>query len=41
VTLINRYEGNDPSSLIGLPLIKLSQALEKIGFDLLKNYPGE
>ena len=41
VTLINRYEGNDPSSLIGLPLIKLSQALEKIGFDLLKNYPDE
>ena len=41
VTLINRYEGNDPSSLIGLPLVKLSQALEKIGFDLLKNYPGE
>ncbi len=41
VTLINRYEGNDPSSLIGLPLIKLTQALEKIGFDLLKNYAGE
>jgi len=41
VTLIDRYEGNDPSSLIGLPLIKLSQALEKIGFNLLKNYAGE
>ena len=41
VTLIDRYEGNDPSSLIGLPLIKLSQALEKIGFDLLKNYAGK
>ena len=41
VTLIDRYEGNDPSSLIGLPLIKLSQALEKIGFNVLKNYAEE
>ena len=38
VTLIDRYEGNDPTSLIGLPLIKLSQALENIGFDVLENY---
>ena len=41
VTLIDRYEGNDPSSLIGLPLIKLSQALERIGFNVLKNYVEE
>ena len=41
VTLIDRYKGNDQSSLIGLPLIKLSQALEKIGFNLLKNYADE
>jgi MAF protein len=38
VTLINRHEGNDPTSLVGLPLIKLSQALEKAGYDLLENY---
>ena len=41
VTLIDRYEGNDPSSLIGLPLIKLTQALEKTGLNLLKNYAGK
>ena len=37
VTLIDRYEGNDPSTLIGLPLIKLIEALNKEGYLVLKN----
>ncbi|MDG1937475.1 MAG: Maf family protein [Pseudomonadales bacterium] len=37
VTLIDRYEGNDPSTLIGLPLIKLIDALGKEGYFVIKN----
>lgn len=37
VTLIERYEGNDPSTLIGLPLIKLINALNKEDYLVLKN----
>ncbi|HAW14476.1 MAG TPA: septum formation protein Maf [Cellvibrionales bacterium] len=37
VTLIERYEGNDPSTLIGLPLIKLINALNKENYLVLKN----
>ena len=37
VTLIDRYEGNDPSTLIGLPLIKLIEALNNEGYLVLKN----
>ena len=37
VALIDRYEGTDPSTLIGLPLIKLIEALNKEGYLVLKN----
>ena len=37
VALIDRFEGNDPSTLIGLPLIKLIEALNKEGYLILKN----
>lgn len=36
VALIERYEGDDPSSLIGLPLIMLINALERQGHAILK-----
>ena len=35
VALIERYDGNDPAALIGLPLIRLVSMLENQGFDLL------
>ena len=37
VALIERYEGDDPSTLIGLPLIKLIAALNKEDYFILKN----
>ena len=37
VALIKRYEGDDPSTLIGLPLIKLIAALNKENYFVLKN----
>ena len=37
VALIERYEGDDPSTLIGLPLIKLIAALNKENYFILKN----
>ncbi|MBT5293637.1 MAG: septum formation protein Maf [Cellvibrionales bacterium] len=37
VSLIERYEGDDPSTLIGLPLIKLINALNKENYLVLKN----
>lgn len=37
VALIERYEGDDPSTLIGLPLIKLITALNKENYFILKN----
>ena len=35
VTLIERYEGNDPAALIGLPLIQLISMLNNEGFEIL------
>ena len=35
VVLFEKFEGDDPSSLIGLPLIKLTEFLEQEGFELL------
>ena len=35
VTLIERYEGNDPAALIGLPLIQLISKLNNEGFEIL------
>lgn len=35
VALFERMEGDDPTSLIGLPLIRLNRMLEKEGFDIL------
>ncbi|WP_333798003.1 Maf family protein [Rheinheimera sp.] len=35
ITLFSRLEGDDPNSLIGLPLIKLHQLLKQQGRDLL------
>lgn len=35
VTLFERMRGDDPSALIGLPLIRLSQMLRQAGVDLL------
>lgn len=34
VSLIERFDGDDPNALIGLPLIRLITMLEKAGFDL-------
>ncbi|SFV77108.1 FIG146278: Maf/YceF/YhdE family protein [hydrothermal vent metagenome] len=35
ISLFNSLEGNDPNTLIGLPLIKLIQLLENEGIDIL------
>lgn len=35
ITLFERLEGDDPSSLIGLPLIRLSRMLEAMGVTIL------
>ena len=35
VTLIERYEGNDPAALIGLPLIQLISMLNNESFEIL------
>ncbi len=35
ITLFKRFEGNDPNSLIGLPLIDLTAMLRKEGFEPL------
>ncbi len=34
IALIDRISGDDYTALIGLPLIRLSQMLEKVGFDI-------
>ncbi len=36
ITLFEKLEGNDPNSLIGLPLIRLHAMLKEFGCDLLK-----
>ena len=35
VVLIEKFEGDDPSTLIGLPLINLINMLEKQGYSIL------
>jgi len=35
IVLFEKFEGDDPSSLIGLPLIKLTEFLEQEGFEVL------
>jgi predicted house-cleaning NTP pyrophosphatase (Maf/HAM1 superfamily) len=37
VSLFERLEGNDPNTLIGLPLIQLVDMLKEEGFDVLSN----
>lgn len=37
ICLFEKLSGDDPNSLIGLPLIKLSQMLTEFGFDVLAN----
>ncbi len=37
ITLFEKLEGDDPNSLIGLPLIKLHAMLKTFGLDLLQN----
>lgn len=37
ITLFERLEGDDPNSLIGLPLIRLHAMLKRAGMDLLLN----
>lgn len=37
IALTKRFEGNDPTALIGLPLIDLADMLEKAGLDVLNN----
>jgi len=38
ITLFEKLEGNDPNSLIGLPLIKLHAMLKEFGCDLLSQH---
>ena len=35
IGLIKKTSGSDPTSIIGLPLIKLSHYLEKIGYTII------
>ncbi len=37
ISLFERLEGNDPNTLIGLPLIQLIKMLEHEGIDILEN----
>ena len=37
ISLFERLEGNDPNTLIGLPLIQLIKMLEHEGIDILAN----
>jgi predicted house-cleaning NTP pyrophosphatase (Maf/HAM1 superfamily) len=36
ISLFSKLEGDDPNSLIGLPLIKLIMMLENEGIDILQ-----
>ncbi|MDN3377683.1 MULTISPECIES: Maf family protein [unclassified Pseudoalteromonas] len=40
ICLFEKLSGDDPNSLIGLPLIKLSQMLTEFGLDVLDNQAG-
>ena len=35
VSLVKKMNGADPSSIIGLPLIKLTEYLKRFGYDVL------
>ena len=35
IALFERFEGEDPNALVGLPLIKLTEMLNNEGFDVL------
>jgi len=35
ISLVKKMNGSDPSSIIGLPLIKLTEYLKKFGYDVL------
>ena len=37
ITLFEKLQGDDPNTLIGLPLIKLTHMLNEFGFDVLKH----
>ncbi len=39
ITLISAIEGSDPTALIGLPLIALTEILNRFGVSALKHYP--
>ncbi|UTF60547.1 nucleoside triphosphate pyrophosphatase [Gilvimarinus sp. DA14] len=41
ISLFERLEGDDPNALIGLPLIRLTQLLGKVGIDVLKSQPSD
>jgi septum formation protein len=41
IALLERFEGEDPNTLIGLPLIRLVRMLENEGVELLKNTSSE
>lgn len=41
IALIARYETDDPSALVGLPLIKLTEMLANEGLDVLTHGAGE
>lgn len=39
IALLERIDSNDPTALIGLPLIELAQALRQAGLDALSTHP--
>lgn len=39
ICLFDKLEGNDPNTLIGLPLIKLTELLSTLGLDVLSEQP--
>ncbi|GHC20515.1 Maf family protein [Aidingimonas halophila] len=41
ITLFDKLEGDDPNTLVGLPLIRLCQMLREAGLDPLHRHPHE
>jgi septum formation protein len=41
ITLFKRMHGDDPSALMGLPLIRLSEMLKQAGINLLEETPPQ
>jgi septum formation protein len=35
ISLVEKAEGKDPTSIIGLPLIRLTTYLEKLGYNVI------